>query len=98
MEKPKSPRINSWCGWDPLEEVWVGRHHLPEYFDTIKHSKVREPLKRIAEETEEDYQSLITILKDYGVSSISRPEFFKNLKLTRSCTLFSYFAFKMVFY
>ena len=80
MEKPKSPRINSWCGWDPLEEVWVGRHHLPEYFDTIKHSKVREPLKRIAEETEEDYQSLITILKNYGVSNILRPEFFKNLK------------------
>lgn len=75
MEKPKSPRINSWCGWDPLQEIWVGRHHIPDYFDKIKSDKIRDPLKRIAEQTEEDYQSLITILKDYGVKQISRPEF-----------------------
>jgi len=68
-------RINSWCGWDPLEEVWVGRHHLPEYFDLIPIQNIREPLKKIAEETEEDYQSLIKILKDYGVQKILRPEF-----------------------
>ena len=75
MEKPKSPRINSWCGWDPLEEVWVGRHHDASYFDTIKSKQVKDPLKRIADETEEDYQSLIKILKDYGVKQISRPKF-----------------------
>jgi hypothetical protein len=68
-------RINSWCGWDPLEEVWVGRHHLPEYFDSIPIQNIREPLKKIAEETEEDYQSLIKILKDYGVQKILRPSF-----------------------
>ena len=75
MERPKYPRINSWCGWDPLQEIWVGRHHDPEYFDSIKNKKVKDPLKRIAEETEEDYQSLIKILKDYGTKQISRPEF-----------------------
>ena len=68
-------RINSWCGWDPLEEVWVGRHHDPVYFDTIENKKIKDPLKRIAEETEEDYQLLIKILKDYGVKEILRPEF-----------------------
>ena len=72
-EKPRYPKINSWCGWDPLEEVWVGRHHVPEYFDSIKNKKIKDPLKRIAEETEEDYQSLIKILKDFGVASILRP-------------------------
>jgi hypothetical protein len=72
--KPKYPKINSWCGWDPLEEVWVGRHHVPEYFDSIKNKKIKDPLKRIAEETEEDYQALIKILKDFGVASILRPE------------------------
>ena len=75
MAKLKSPRINSWCGWDPLQEVWVGQHHNPDYFDTIKSKKIKDPLKRIAEETEEDYQALIKILKDYGVEQISRPEF-----------------------
>jgi len=73
-------RINSWCGWDPLEESWVGRHHLPEYFDSIPVDKVREPLKKIAEETEKDYQSLIKILKDYGVQKILRPSFDNTLK------------------
>ncbi len=77
MEKQKSPRINSWCGWHPLEEVWVGRNHDPSYFDTIKNNKIASPLKRIAEETEEDYQNLIKILKDYGVKKILRPSFFE---------------------
>jgi len=80
MEKPKSPRINSWCGWDPLEEVWVGRHHSADYFDTIKSQKIRDPLKRIADETEEDYQRLITILRDYKVHNIERPEFDANVR------------------
>jgi len=75
MARPKSPRINSWCGWDPLQEVWVGQHYNSDYFNTIKSKKVRDPLKRILDETEEDYQSLIKILKEYGVKQISRPEF-----------------------
>jgi len=74
----RSPRINSWCGWDPLEEVWVGRHVDPDFFNTIQERQIREPLKRIAQETEEDYQSLIKILKDYGVNHILRPEFLKG--------------------
>lgn len=68
-------RINSWCGWNPLEEVWVGRHQSPEYFDSISNKNIRDPLKRIAEETEEDYQSLIKILNDYKVQKILRPSF-----------------------
>ena len=75
MAKLRFPRINSWCGWDTLQEVWVGQHYSTDYFDTIKSTKVRDPLKRIADETEEDYQSLIKILKDYGVEQILRPEF-----------------------
>lgn len=66
-------RINSWCGWDPLEEVWVGRHYFPDFFSDISNDKIRSPLQRIAEETEEDYQSLIKILNDFGVEKILRP-------------------------
>ena len=40
MEKQKYPRINSWCGWDPVQEIWVGRHHDPDYFDTFKRHKI----------------------------------------------------------
>jgi len=80
-EKLKYPRINSWCGWDSLEEVWVGRHHSSDYWNSLKNKKkITDPLKRISDETEEDYQSLIKILKDFGVKKILRPEFSKNIK------------------
>ncbi len=80
MAQQTYPRINSWCGWDTLKEVWVGKHHDPEYFNTIKSNKVSDPLKRIAEETEDDYQSLIKILKDFGVENILRPQFDNTLR------------------
>ena len=50
------------------------------------------------------YKFSIFTLKQYLKKSTLLKKFqkikniFKNLKLTRSCTLFSYFAFKMVFY
>lgn len=74
MEKQKSPRVNSWNGWDPLEEAWVGRTRSADYFDSIKSDKIKDPLKRIADETEEDYQKLIAIIKDFGVT-VHRPEY-----------------------
>lgn len=77
-------RINSWCGWDRLEEVWVGQHYSPSFFDSIKNSKVRSPLQRIAEETEQDYQNLIKILKTFGVEKILRPTVDHDARLSTS--------------
>jgi hypothetical protein len=75
-----SARINSWCGWDPLEEVWVGQHYSEEYWSDIKNKKIADPMKRISVEMEEDYQNLIKILKDFGVKKILRPTIDKDIK------------------
>ena len=52
-----------------MDRIWVSRtrwfHDLPIY----KNDKIMDPLKRIAEETEEDYQTLDNILKDAGVKT-----------------------------
>lgn len=52
---------------DTLKSVMLGAWFLPEYFDTIKDSKVREPLKKIAQETYEDLDTFSDTLKQHGV-------------------------------
>lgn len=59
--------------WDPLKVCAVGRSYPPEFYDYISNKKVRQVFYRIAEETEEDYQSLISKLESFGVE-IVRPE------------------------
>ena len=56
--------------WDPLKVCAVGRCYPPEYFNYIKNQKVRSVFHRIAEETEEDYQKLISILNKFNVKVI----------------------------
>ena len=54
--------------WDPLKVCAVGRSYPPEFFSTIKNSKVRNVMERIAIETEEDYQKLISKLEEFKVT------------------------------
>ena len=54
--------------WDPLKVCAVGRCYPPEYFNYIQNLKVRGVFHRIAEETEEDYQKLISLLEKFDVS------------------------------
>jgi hypothetical protein len=56
--------------WDPLKVCLVGRSYPPEFYSFIKNSKVRSVMERIAIETEEDYQKLITLLEKFGVEII----------------------------
>ena len=56
--------------WDPLKVCAVGRCYPPEFFDYIQNRKVREVFHRIAEETEEDYQKLISVLNKFDVKVI----------------------------
>ena len=56
--------------WDPLKVCAVGRCYPPEFFDYIQNRKVREVFYRIAEETEEDYQKLISVLEKFDVKVI----------------------------
>jgi len=56
--------------WDPLRVCCVGRCYPPEYFNYIQNRKVRSVFHRIAEETEEDYQKLISVLERFDVNVI----------------------------
>lgn len=56
--------------WDPLKVCAVGRSYPPEFYDYIKNDNVRRVFYRIAEETEQDYQTLISTLKSFGVEVV----------------------------
>ena len=53
--------------WDPLKTCIVGKSYPPEFYSWIKNPKTRSIFERIAQETEEDFQLLIKILKKFNV-------------------------------
>lgn len=64
--------IKGYATFDPLKHCWLGSGFKPEWFkdlEVYKNNRIMDPLKRIAEETEEDYQTLEKILKDAGVKT-----------------------------
>ena len=64
--------IKGYATFDPLKHCWIGSGFKTEWFHDLpmyKNDKIMDPLKRIAEETEEDYQTLDNILKDAGVKT-----------------------------
>lgn len=69
--------INFNAPWDPLKTCIVGRSYSAEFYSTIKNSKIRDSLQRIAQETEEDYQEIEKTLTEFGVN-VSRPELTPN--------------------
>jgi hypothetical protein len=61
--------------WDPLSVCMVGRTYPPEFYSWINNSRTRAQFEQLAQETEEDYQNLISLLtKKFGVK-VLRPEF-----------------------
>ena len=63
--------------WDPLKVCIVGRSYNPQFYDYIKDKKIRKVFYKIAEETEEDFQNLISLLHSFGVETL-RPEVSDN--------------------
>jgi len=64
--------IKGYATFDPLKHCWIGSGFKTEWFkdlDIYKNDRIMDPLKRIADETEEDYQTLEKILKDAGVKT-----------------------------
>jgi hypothetical protein len=64
--------IKGYATFDPLKHCWLGSGFKTEWFedlDIYKNNKIMDPLKKIAEETEQDYQALEKILKDAGVKT-----------------------------
>jgi N-dimethylarginine dimethylaminohydrolase len=58
--------------YDRLRVCLVGRTWPPEFYDWIKNSQVKETMKRIAVETEEDYAQLVSILEKLQIQ-VLRP-------------------------
>ncbi len=64
--------IKGYATFDPLKHCWIGSGFKSEWFkdlDIYKNNKIMDPLKKIAEETEEDYLALEKILQDAGVET-----------------------------
>jgi predicted HTH domain antitoxin len=64
--------IKGYATFHPLKHCWIGSGFRTEWFEDLsiyKNKKIIDPLKRIAEETEEDYQTLEKILKEAGIQT-----------------------------
>jgi N-dimethylarginine dimethylaminohydrolase len=70
--------------WDPLKVMAVGVSYPPELYDYIKNEKVRKVFYKIAEETEEDYQKLISLLGTFGVQTV-RPDIDYSVSMAKKC-------------
>jgi hypothetical protein len=65
--------IESWCQWDPLEEVWLGDCYPEEFYKKFK-DPVRSVFLKIIEKTKQDLDELQKILESLGVT-VCRPIF-----------------------
>jgi N-dimethylarginine dimethylaminohydrolase len=65
--------------WDHLDTCIVGKTYPPEFYSWIKDVKTRNRFENLANETEEDYQHLIGVLKTKFGVKVRRPEFPKDL-------------------
>lgn len=65
-------RYNYNAPWHPLKWVCLGDTYPPEFYQGVRNSRIRSVLQRIAQETQEDYDGIATILKAHGVR-VSRP-------------------------
>jgi len=67
--------IKGYASFDPLKSCLIGKNFSGDFFKkNIEDTKVSDPLRRIADETEEDYQALEKILKNANIKTY-RAEF-----------------------
>lgn len=90
-----SNKTQVYSEFQPLEEVIVGRAYHPEAFDYSEDKDLRNGLKKILTETEEDLQALVSLLEAEGVR-VRRPEVpFKLGKDNKALTIeLQHFAFQ----
>jgi hypothetical protein len=67
--------------WDPLQVCVIGRSYPPEFYNWIRNANTRRRFERLAEETEQDYQSLIDLLQNKFGIRVLRPQLPKDLSL-----------------
>ena len=66
--------------WDPLDIAIVGKTYPPEFYSWIENTETRNRFEKLAEETEEDYQYLIHLLKNKFGVTVYRPEFPEDMQ------------------
>ena len=67
------PLINTWNGFDPLEEIWLGDVY-PEHFYDYLPTEVRDVFRIITEWTKEDLTQIEKFLTDRGIV-VRRPDY-----------------------
>lgn len=70
--------VNSFNGFDPLREVWLGDCYPAEFYKHMNPT-VRSAFERITEMTKEDLDVIETTLTKLGVQ-VQRPEFTDNIE------------------
>ena len=60
--------------WDPLKVCVVGGSYPPEFYCWIQDSNTRQRFEQLAQETEQDYQALITLLQGKFGIEVLRPQ------------------------
>ena len=64
--------IKGYATFHPLKHCWIGSGFKSEWFSDLpiyRNKKIMDPLKRIADETEEDFETLEKLLKDLNVTT-----------------------------
>lgn len=66
--------------WHRLRHICVGSTYGPEFYESVKNSKVRDSLQIIAKETVEDYDNLVRVLTMLDVQ-VDRTEINKDITI-----------------
>jgi hypothetical protein len=69
--------------WDPLKVCVVGASYPPEFYSWIQDVNTRQRFEQLAEETEEDYQALISLLQGKFGIRVVQPEIPADLSLLK---------------
>ena len=65
--------------WDPLKVCVIGTSYPPEFYYWIQDRNTRQRFERLAEETEQDYQALVSLLQGKFGIEVLRPQLSRDL-------------------
>lgn len=69
--------------WDPLKVCVIGTSYPPEFYYWIQDANTRQRFEQLAEETEQDYQALISLLQGRFGIRVLRPQLPVDLSLLK---------------
>lgn len=60
--------------WDPLKVCVIGKSYPPDFYNWIQDANTRRRFEQLAEETEQDYQTLVDLLQNKFGIRVLRPQ------------------------